>query len=88
MVRFDSPAQILKSLGHPLRLRIVTGLVRHPQCVKDITGCLGMPQAVVSQHLAILKKHGIIQGTRRGVEMHYTVIDPLARAVIDSLATE
>jgi ArsR family transcriptional regulator len=76
---------MLKILGHPLRLKIVAGLVNRPKCVRDIWGCLGLPQAVISQHLAILKTSGIINGRRHGVEMHYSVTDPLAKAIIDFL---
>jgi ArsR family transcriptional regulator len=40
---------------------------------------------VISQHLAMLKANGIIEGRRHGVEMHYTVTDPLAKVIIDFL---
>jgi len=82
---YETSAPILKILGHPLRLKIAVGLVKQPKCVKDIWGCLGLPQAVISQHLAMMKTGGIIVGKRHGVEMHYTVIAPLARVIIDFL---
>jgi ArsR family transcriptional regulator len=85
MTGFDSSARILRTLGHPLRLKIVAGLVQHPSCVKEIWECLVLPQAVVSQHLAILKKEGIIEGQRRGVEMHYAVVDSLTKLIVDSM---
>jgi ArsR family transcriptional regulator len=82
---YDTSAHMLKILGHPLRLKIVAGLVEQPRCVKDIWGCLGLPQAVISQHLAMLKASGIIEGRRQGVEMHYTVVEPLAKIIVDFL---
>ena len=85
MSTFDMPVKVLKALGHPLRLKIVAGLAKEPKCVRDIWSCLDLPQAVVSQHLAMMKAGGIIAGTRHGVEMHYTVIDPLAMVIIDFL---
>jgi ArsR family transcriptional regulator len=85
MDQFVTSGHLLKVLGHPLRLKIVAGLVKQPKCVKDIWGCLGLPQAVISQHLAMLKASGIIEGRRRGVEMHYTVVDPLAKVLVDFL---
>ena len=85
MDQFVTTAHHLNVLGHPLRLKIVAGLVKQPKCVKDIWGCLGLPQAVISQHLAMLKASGIIEGRRRGVEMHYTVVDPLAKVLVDFL---
>jgi DNA-binding transcriptional ArsR family regulator len=86
MTDFDSSARILKTLGHPLRLKIVAELIQHPSCVKEIWECLILPQAVVSQHLAILKNTGIIEGQRKGVEMHYVVVDSLTKLVVDSLS--
>ena len=75
-------ASIIKSLGHPIRLKILTLLDMRECNVKKIWECLGMEQAVVSQHLAVLKKRGIISGRRRGVEMLYTIVDPLAQRII------
>ena len=83
--QFASEAEVLKILGHPLRLKIVTGLCTQECNVKHIWECLGLPQATVSQHLAILKNKGIITGKREGVEVHYSVIHPLAKKIIASL---
>jgi DNA-binding transcriptional ArsR family regulator len=83
--KFNSEAEILKVLGHPIRLKIVAGLCTHECNVKHIWECLGLPQATVSQHLALLKHKGIIEGKREGVEVHYSVIDPLAKKLIAML---
>ena len=82
---FESTAHTFKQLGHPLRLKIVVGLIRQPKCVRDICGCLDMPQVVISQQLAKLKAGGIIEGKRFGVEMHYMVIDLMAKMVVEHL---
>ncbi len=80
---FVNEAEICKVLGHPVRLKIVAGLCSQECNVKHIWECLGLPQATVSQHLALLKNKGIIEGKREGVEVHYSVIHPLARQIID-----
>lgn len=80
---FDNEAEILKVLGHPVRLKIVAGLCTKECNVKHIWECLGLPQATVSQHLALLKNKRIIEGKRDGVEVHYTVVHPLARKLIE-----
>jgi ArsR family transcriptional regulator len=85
MSSYDAPIKVLKALGHPMRLKIVAGLAREPSCVRDIWCCLGLPQAVISQHLAMLKTSGIIEGRRHGVEMHYSVVNPLAKIIVDYL---
>jgi ArsR family transcriptional regulator len=83
--KFNSEAEILKVLGHPIRLKIVVGLCTRECNVKHIWECLGLPQATVSQHLALLKHKGIIEGKREGVEVHYSVINPLAKKLISTL---
>jgi len=83
--QYISEAEVLKVLGHPIRLKIVAGLCTRECNVKHIWECLGLPQATVSQHLALLKHKGIIEGKREGVEVHYSVISPLAKKLISSL---
>jgi ArsR family transcriptional regulator len=82
---FDAEAEIFKVLGHPVRLKIVAGLCAKECNVKHIWECLELPQATVSQHLALMKNKGIIEGKRDGVEVHYTVVNPLARKIVDLL---
>ena len=83
--QFSTEAEVLKVLGHPIRLKIVAGLCTRECNVKHIWECLGLPQATVSQHLALLKNKGIIEGKRDGVEVHYSVIHPLAKKIIAAL---
>jgi ArsR family transcriptional regulator len=82
---FDREADMLKVLGHPVRLKIVAGLMAQSCNVKKIWECLGLPQATVSQHLALLKNKGIINGRRDGVEVYYQVVSMQARAVVTAL---
>lgn len=82
---FTEEAEILKVLGHPIRLKIVAGLCTNECNVKHIWECLHLPQATVSQHLALLKNKGIIEGKRDGVEVHYSVVHPLARRIVASV---
>lgn len=82
---FAREAEILKVLGHPIRLKIVAGLMSQSCNVKKIWECLGLPQATVSQHLALLKNKGIIDGRRDGVEVYYQVVSEPARAIVTAL---
>jgi DNA-binding transcriptional ArsR family regulator len=73
---FVREAEILKTLGHPIRLKIIEGLMRDELlCVKNIWTALGLPQATVSQHLALLKNKQIVSAERKGVTMCYSVAD-------------
>jgi DNA-binding transcriptional ArsR family regulator len=81
----DREAEILKVLGHPVRLMIVAGLMSQSCNVKKIWECLELPQATVSQHLALLKNKGIIEGRREGVEVFYQVVSEEARHIVGAL---
>jgi DNA-binding transcriptional ArsR family regulator len=78
-------ALIIKSIGHPTRLRILVKLDMRECNVKNIWQCLVMEQAIVSQHLAILKKRGIINSNRCGVEMFYKIVNPLVQKIVAAL---
>ncbi|MBN2644039.1 MAG: winged helix-turn-helix transcriptional regulator [Desulfuromonadaceae bacterium] len=82
---YEREAEILKVLGHPIRLKIVAGLISQTCNVKKIWECLQLPQATVSQHLALLKNKGIIEGRREGVEVYYQVTSDQARQIVTSL---
>lgn len=82
-MNFTEESETLKVLGHPIRLKIVAGLCTQECNVKHIWECLGLPQATVSQHLALLKNKGIIEGKREGVEVHYSVVSPLAKKLVE-----
>lgn len=66
-------ALLLKTLGHPVRLRIAAGLAKECSCVKDIWECLNMPQAVVSQHLKVMKDNGLLEAHREGARVRYSL---------------
>lgn len=83
---FSREAEIFKALGHPIRLKIVYGLLRVGGCnVKNMQECLGLHQATVSQHLIHLKSKGIITSTRQGLEMIYSVTDSWAKCIMDNI---
>ena len=84
-INLDREAEILKVLGHPVRLKIVAGLMSQSCNVKKIWECLELPQATVSQHLALLKNKGIIEGKRDGVEVFYQVTSVESRKIVESL---
>ena len=83
---FTREAEIFKALGHPIRLKIVYGLLQVGGCnVKNMQECLGLHQATVSQHLIHLKSRGIISSTRKGLEMIYSVTEPMAVCIVEKL---
>lgn len=60
-IDFKNDSEIFKALGHPVRLKIVAGLLDSDGCnVNKIVAQLKIPQSTVSQHLAKLRIAGIL----------------------------
>jgi DNA-binding transcriptional ArsR family regulator len=79
---WDDAAVLLAALAHPVRLRIVAGLLEGSCCVGDMVHCLDLPQPVVSKHLAVLREAGVLQSTAEGKLRRYHVTHPLAAQVV------
>ena len=75
-------SDILKVLGHPVRLRMVHGLMKHECNVNKITEKLHIPQSTTSQHLALLKNKGIVSVRKEGVKTCYCVNDNFVRRLV------
>ena len=78
-------SDIFKALGHPVRLKIVDGLLSHTCNVGEIVEGLGLPQSTVSQHLGLLRSRGIIAPEKDGVRTCYKVVDAKVRGIIDCI---
>jgi len=84
--RLVTEAETLKVIGHPLRLRILA-ILRKRECnVKQIWEMLEIRQPILSQHLAILREHGIVAGRRRGAAVVYSIVDPFVDRLMSLLA--
>ena len=74
-------AEICKALADPKRLMIVHELRGGELPVGEMAVRLGIPQANVSQHLAILRKHGVVLTRREGTSVFYQLAsDKIAEA--------
>jgi ArsR family transcriptional regulator len=60
----DHAAEVLKTVGHPLRLRILSMLCCREECVSALAAQLGTKPATVSQALSILRGLGLVAVTR------------------------
>lgn len=76
LAELDAGAELLRALGHPLRLGIVMSIHRQGvRCVHELVEALGASQPLVSQHLRTLRQAGVLTGDRRGKEIVYSLVD-------------
>ncbi|HLO35579.1 MAG TPA: metalloregulator ArsR/SmtB family transcription factor [Candidatus Deferrimicrobium sp.] len=69
-------AEIMRTLAHPRRLRIIHRLSGGPVEVGRIAADLGISQPNASQHLAVMRAVGVVEAERHGREVHYRLSDP------------
>ena len=78
-----------KAVGHPVRLKILCIIARQDvPCVGDLWRCLNQPQPVISQHLAILKKTGIVSSEVQKTKRVYSIVDPFIKSIVESIVCE
>ncbi len=82
-------ADRLKAMADPMRLTILHVLQDGELCVNDILAQVGGSQANVSKHLSVLRRAGLVECRREGVNVYYRIEDPavfaICRTVCDSL---
>jgi DNA-binding transcriptional ArsR family regulator len=76
MERLEQAAGVFRVLGHPHRLRMCELLMNGRVSVNDIAEHLGIPANAASQHLGIMRAHGLLKSERDGKTVYYAVVDP------------
>lgn len=69
----EQVAEVLKAVAHPVRLQIVELLEGGERSVGDIVEALAASQAVVSQHLGLMKDKQVLQSRREGAKIFYSI---------------
>jgi ArsR family transcriptional regulator, arsenate/arsenite/antimonite-responsive transcriptional repressor len=66
--------EALRALAHPARLEIVSHFAaRGPLCVCHLNEDLHYSQPTISKHLGVLRKAGLLESTRDGRWVYYTI---------------
>ncbi len=76
-------ADILKALGHPVRVLLVHALTGGERCVCELQPLVDIDQSGLSRHLAILKRAGILSDRREGMKVFYRLETPCILKALD-----
>ena len=79
-------AALLRVLGNEKRLMVLCQLADGELSVGALQARVDLSQSALSQHLALLRKHGIVATRRESQTIHYRIADPAALRVIQTLA--
>lgn len=67
-------APLLKALGDPVRLRLLSLVASHPDgeaCVCELAEAFRLAQPTISHHLKVLHDSGLLERDKRGVWVFY-----------------
>lgn len=81
----DRAAEFLKSLGNRHRLLILCQLLDAERSVTDLSQFLAIRDSTVSQHLALLRREGLVKARRDGQTIWYSLSSEPAREVLAAL---
>ncbi len=80
---FEMQAEMCKTMGNAVRLKIVHALRPGPLRVSEIVQATGLAQAKVSQHLSVLRAVGIVTTERVGKDVICRIANPKVTRVCD-----
>ncbi len=73
---FAQAAECLKTLAHPVRLRMVQLLLHGRYTVGELAEDCGVPNNVASEHLRLMQRCGFFTSEREGRRVYYQVAEP------------
>jgi DNA-binding transcriptional ArsR family regulator len=76
---------MLKLLANAKRLMILCHLVKSEQTVGEIADLVGLSHSALSQHLAKMRKNGLVLADKRGQQVYYRVGSPEVSAILSTL---
>ena len=75
-------SEAMQAMAHPLRLKILCLVGNQELSVLEIVESVGTTQSNVSQHLAVLRDHGIIKARKEANKVFYRIEDPRILKII------
>ena len=80
---YQAKAELFRTLGHPVRIRVLELLQDGPKPVRDLLALIEIEPSNLSQQLAVLRRAGLVTSVREGATVRYALSTP---DVLDLLA--
>jgi DNA-binding transcriptional ArsR family regulator len=78
-------ANLLKALSNDRRLVIMCALFKGEKCVGDLEDIVGLSQSALSQHLARLRRDGLVMTRRDAQTIYYSLEDQSIKSMLRCL---
>ncbi|MFE4211969.1 ArsR/SmtB family transcription factor [Streptomyces sp. NPDC056844] len=91
---YQLKAEFFKTLGHPVRIRVLELLSQREHAVSELLSEIGVEAAHLSQQLAVLRRAGLVAPRREGSSVLYSLTNPqvaellrVARTILSGVLT-
>jgi DNA-binding transcriptional ArsR family regulator len=81
----DKASALMRTLGHKGRLMVLCHLASGEKSVGELSESLDIPQSPLSQHLARMRKEGLVKTRREAQTIFYSLKDDDAGKMIECL---
>lgn len=73
---YQLKADFFKTLGHPIRIRVLELLSQREHAVAEMLPEVGIEAANLSQQLAVLRRAGLVATRKEGSSVYYSLTSP------------
>ncbi|MFI7532213.1 ArsR/SmtB family transcription factor [Streptosporangium sp. NPDC049376] len=70
---YEAKAELFRLLGHPVRIRVLELLQDGPRPVRQLLAEIEVEPTGLSQHLAVLRRSGLVTAQREGSTVVYAL---------------
>lgn len=81
----DQAGELLKAVANPHRLMILCQLLEGERSVGELAAFLDLRSSTVSQHLALLRRDGLVTARREAQTINYDIASHAARRILETL---
>lgn len=81
----EKAANLLKALSNDKRLLILCALYKNEKCVGELEAIVQLSQSALSQHLARLRKDGLVHTRRDAQTIYYSLEDETVKSMLHAL---
>lgn len=81
----DQASALLKALANRHRLIVICQLIERERSVGELAALLKLRSSTVSQHLALLRRDGLVTARRDGQTIWYSIGSAPARELVGTL---
>ncbi|TBO59570.1 transcriptional regulator [Streptomyces kasugaensis] len=92
---YQLKAEFFKTLGHPVRIRVLELLSEREHAVAEMLPQVGIEPAHLSQQLAVLRRANLVVTRKEGSTVYYSLTSPevaqllsVARAILSKVLAE